>query len=279
MRRFWAVIGILMLVGCTAAPTDAYGDDGGITLAVVQSRDDHGARIVAIELHSDRSDDVTLTSATLETAQLSEPAIWQRGTVLRGGLTLDLRVQLPAPACPLAADITPTVTVRFTTSDGVQRTIAGTPAQPGDVLTVVANEDCVAAALTAQAAVTVKGLEYSPGSGVAAVLVVGIEPRDVEGRVRIVSVGATVLLGLIAPESGYTQKYALDRVIERGGDASDLRITIVPNRCDSHAIAEDKRGTFFPLEVEGEGGMLGTYYLAVSDSQKAEIYDYVTDFC
>jgi hypothetical protein len=279
MRRLLAALGILALAGCAVAPTDFYGDDGGLTLAVVQSRDDHGARIVAIEVHSDRDDDVTLTRATLETAQLSEAAVWQRGTVLRGGLTLDLRVQLPAAACPIADDVTPTVTVEFTTAEGVQRTVSGTPAQPADALSFIAAEDCIAAALNDQAEVTVKSVEYTPGAGGYAVLVVGIDPRDVDGSVTIETVGATVLIGLVAPTGGLTQKYPLDRVVERGGDSSDLRITVVPNRCDSHAIAEDKRGTYLPLEIAASSGVHGIYYLAVSDDQKGQIYSFVTDYC
>jgi len=279
MRRLIAVLSILVLAGCAAATRDADGDDGGLTLAVVQSRDDHGARIVAIEVHSDRNDDVTLTRAVLETAQLSEPAVWDRGTVLRAGLTLDLRVQLPAAACPIADDVTPMVTVDFTTADGVARSISGVPDQPAQALSVIAEEDCIAAALDNQAEIAVKSVEYAPGSGGYATLVVGIDPRDAEGSVTIEMVGATVLIGLVGPSGGLTQKYTLNRVIERGADDSDLRITIVPNRCDTHAIAEDKRGTFFPLEISASNGVHGVYYLAVDDSQKGQIYSFVSDYC
>ncbi len=281
MRRLLAAIVILALAGCTAAPADTYGDDGGLTLAVVQSRDDHGARIVAIELVNTREDDIQLTRATLETAQLAEPAIWSKGTLLRSGLRLDLRVQLPEPACPLAADTTPTVTVDFVTAAGVERTVSGIPVQPAQVLDTIAAEDCVAAGFDAQADVTVTAIEYTPGSN--AVVVVGIEPRDVDGSVTIETVGATVLLGLVAPAGGISQNYALGRVVERGGDNSDLRITLVPNRCDTHAITEDKRGTFIPLELEitsADGSTLrGIYYLAMSDSQKAQVYGFVTEYC
>lgn len=284
MRRLLtAAVVTIALAGCTATPTDTYGEDGGITLAIVQSRDDHGARIVAIELENQREDDIQLTRATLETAQLREPAVWSSGTVLRAGLRIDLRVQLPAPACPLAGDLTPTVTVEFTTAAGVQRTVSGVPEQPAQALDVIAGEDCVAAGFDAQAEVTVKGIEPAPGSQGYAVLVVGIEPRDVDGRVTINTVGATVLVGLVSPTGGLTQEYAIDRVVERGADDSDLRITLVPNRCDSHAIAEDKRGTFFPLEltIESPDGstLEGIYYLAMSDSQKGQIYSFVTGYC
>jgi len=279
MRRLIAVFSILVLAGCAAVQPEVSDADGGLTLAIVQSRDDHGARIVAIEVHSDRDDDVTLTRAVLETAQLSAPAVWDRGTVLRAGLTLDLRVQLPAAACPIADDVTPTVTVDFTTADGVARSISGPPDQPAQALSVIAEEDCIAAALNDQAKVTVKSVEYTLGSGGYATLVVGIDPRDVDGSVTIETVGATVLIGLVAPSGGQTQKYTLNRVVERGADDSDLRITIVPNRCDTHAIAEDKRGTFFPLEISASNGVAGVYYLAVDDSQKGQIYSFVSDYC
>ena len=281
MRRLLAALVILALAGCTAAPADTYGDDGGLTLAVVQSRDDHGARIVAIELVNTREDDVQLTRATLETAQLSEPAVWSKGTLLRSGLRIDLRVQLPAPACPLAGDTTPTVTVDFVTAAGVERSVSGVPVQPALVLDTIAAEDCVAAGFDAQAEVTVKRVEHEPGSN--AVVVVGIAPRDADGSVTVESVGATVLLGLIAPTGGISQNYSVGRVVERGGDDSDLRITLVPNRCDTHAITEDKRGTFIPLELEiafADGSTLhGIYYLAMSDSQKAQVYGFVTEYC
>jgi len=87
--------------------------------------------------------------------------------------------------------------------------------------------------------------------------------------VTLVAVTATVLLALVDPDGHYSQRYELGRVLERGGDSSDLRIALVPNRCDAHAVAEDKRGTFIPFEVTSDAGPAGTYFVRVPDDEKA----------
>lgn len=270
---------VIVLSGCTATAADSYGEDGGITVGIVQGRDDRGARIVAIEVTNERAEAITLSRATLDAPQLATPAVWERGTTLHPGLTVDLRVALGEPACPLAEDLTPTATVEFITAAGVERTVSVVPGQPAGALDRIALEDCLIAGVDAQADITVRSVEYTPGSRVPAVLVLGIEPRDVDGSATIVGVRATVLLGLVDPEGKPSQGYPVHRVLERGGDDSDLRISLVPNRCDTHAVAEDKRGTFIPLDVELEGGVTGTYYVTMPDDQKGQLYAFVPDYC
>jgi hypothetical protein len=268
----------LLLSGC-AAPASEYGDPGWISVAIVQGRDDRGARIVAFEVTSQRDDAVDITRAELDAPQLKEPAVWDRGTTLRPGLTIDLRVPLGEPACPLAENLTPSVALSFTTEEGIDRTITVTPEQPTGVLDRIAQEDCLADAVTGSADITVKAVEYALGSHVPAVLVLGIAPKESDTRVTLVGIHATILLALVDPAGNLSQEYPLDRAFEPGGDESDLRISLVPNRCDTHAVAEDKRGTFIPLEVEVEGGATGTYYVTMPDTQKGQLYAFVTDYC
>ena len=269
----------LLLSACTAAPADPYGDEGGITLGVVQGRDDRGARIVAIEVTNNRDAAIELTRAELDSPQLVAPTAWERGTSLPAGVTVDLRLQLGEPACPLADDLTPSVTVDFVTAEGVSHSVTAVPSQPSGVLNRIAQEDCLIAGVNAQADIVVKSVEYTAGSKVPAVLVLGITPRDVDGSVTIVGVRATVLLGLVDPDGNLSQGYSVGRVLERGADDSDLRISLVPNRCDTHAVAEDKRGTFIPLVVEIDGGPSGTYYVTMPDDQKGQLYAFVPDYC
>lgn len=269
----------LTATGCTATPTDSYGDDGGLSIGVVQGRDDRGARILAIEVTNNREDAIDLTRAELDAPQFETPAAWERGTTLPPGITVDLRVTLGEPACPLAADLTPSVTVDFVTGTGIERSVTTVPSQPSGVLTRISLEDCLIDGVDTQATITVKAVEYELGSKEPAVLVLGIEPLDADGRVTIVGVHSTVLLGLVDPQGNLSQGYEIHRVIERGADESDLRIALVPNRCDTHAVAEDKRGTFIPLEVEIEGGPSGTYYVTMPDDQKGQLYAFVPDYC
>ncbi len=270
----------LGFAGCAPAPpTDTYGADGGIEVNVVQGRDDRGARIVAIQLTNNRDDAIDLSRAELAGAQLLEAAVWDRGTTLRPGLTVDLRVQLGAPGCPLTGDLTPSVTVTFTTASGVERTVNGEPGQPSGVLTRLAGDDCLIDSVNAQAQISVTALEYEPGAHQPAMLVIGVQPTDVDGRVTLVAVTATVLLALVDPDGHYSQRYELGRVLERGGDSGELRIALVPNRCDAHAVAEDKRGTFIPFEVTTDEGLAGTYFVRVPDAIKGELYAFYADYC
>ena len=265
---------------CVAAPpVDSYGADGGIEVSVVQGRDDRGARIVAIELTNGRDDAIAVTRAELSGAQLLKAAVWNRGTTLRPGLTVDLRVQLGAPACPLADNLTPSVTVTFTTATGIERTVSGEPGQPSGVLTRIAGEDCLIEGVNAQAQISVTAVEYEPGAHQPAVLIIAVRPEDVDGRVTLVAVTATVLLALVDPDGNYSQRYDVGRVLERGGDSSDLRIAVVPNRCDVHAVAEDKRGTFIPFEATIDDGPAGTYFVAMPDEEKGTLYAFYADYC
>ena len=270
----------LGFAGCAPAPpTDTYGADGGIEVNVVQGRDDRGARIVAIEITNHRDDEIDVTRAELSGAQLREPAVWDRGMILRPGLTVDLRVQLGAPTCPLADSLAPSVTVEFATTSGVERRVSGEPGQPSGVLTRIAGEDCLIEGVEGQAQISVRSVEYEPGAHQPAVLVIAVQPTELDGRVTLVAVTATVLLALVDPDGHYSQRYELGRVLERGGDSSDLRIALVPNRCDAHAVAEDKRGTFIPFEVTSDSGLAGTYFVRVPDEEKGKLYAFYADYC
>ena len=65
-----------------------------------------------------------------------------------------------------------------------------------------------------------------------------------------------------------------------GSDAaSTVTVRFVPNRCDPHAVLEDKRGTFLPLRVRDEAGSEGIVFVGVTDAVRGEIYDWVNDYC
>jgi hypothetical protein len=69
------------------------------------------------------------------------------------------------------------------------------------------------------------------------------------------------------------------------GDAppSVLTLSLVPSRCDPHAVAEDKLGTVFPLEVSvtAEAGdvRIGVLSVTASDDVRAALYDFVDRSC
>ncbi len=46
----------------------------------------------------------------------------------------------------------------------------------------------------------------------------------------------------------------------------------MPNRCDAHALAEDKIGTRMPLYVTAPDGSTGRLVLAASDELRVQMY-------
>ena len=60
---------------------------------------------------------------------------------------------------------------------------------------------------------------------------------------------------------------------------SVITLLVTPNRCDPHAIAEDKRGTVFPISVILDDGTTGRQYVASADVVRAALYDVIGMAC
>ena len=258
------------LGGCaTAAPP-------ALEVSIVQSRDDRGARIVGISVENLGDETVRLVSAELLTPQFAEPARWEKGTDLRPGTTVALRVPLGHAVCPLPADAEPRVRVVVETS-GTTQEITVTPEQPAEVLAAVAGEDCLAAGLSRHATVTATALRTG-APGEPATLALTIEPTGAAGTLDILAVSSTVLFA-IEDAGALVQRRPLALHIDADSPADTLEVRLVPNRCDPHAVAEDKRGTFLPLEIATSEGDAGTVYVAVDDGIRGALYAFVGTYC
>jgi hypothetical protein len=52
-----------------------------------------------------------------------------------------------------------------------------------------------------------------------------------------------------------------------------------PNRCDAHALADDKQGTYFPVDVVLPDGRSGRYRLGVDPQTRAQLYRFYAREC
>lgn len=59
--------------------------------------------------------------------------------------------------------------------------------------------------------------------------------------------------------------------------AGSVRLT--PNRCDAHALAEDKQGTYFPVPVTLPDGRTSDYNVAVSQKLRGQLYRLYARLC
>ena len=56
-------------------------------------------------------------------------------------------------------------------------------------------------------------------------------------------------------------------------------LEFLPGRCDPHAVAEDKRGTFLPVHVVIDGEELPVVHLAAPEALRGRLYDHIAAAC
>lgn len=273
-----AVIAVLAaLTGCAPQPAEL---PDGIAISVYQNRFDYSPRKLEIQVSNGSGGPFTVTGASFDSTRFTEPAVWAaHERTLAPGTALDLRVQLPEPVC---GDVPAedTVTLDFALPDGRAGSVTVVPSDEEGWIDRINAQDCLAATVDGIAAITAPDrLEWTPGATAPGVLEFSVEPTGAGGEVTLLQARGTVLLRLAAADGGVADALPLDLVLDAGAPPTTIRIAFAPNRCDAHAVAEDKRGTFFPIDVRTEDGVEGIYYTAVSDAVRGEIYAYYGDYC
>jgi hypothetical protein len=107
-----------------------------------------------------------------------------------------------------------------------------------------------------------------------------VTPTGAGGSVSIDEALSTTLISQADAVTGKTQAESELGVTINGTAApSIVTLTLVPGRCDTHAIAEDKRGTIFGLRVTNPDGATGVLYVTSPDEIKIELYRFVQTVC
>ncbi|TAJ49881.1 MAG: hypothetical protein EPO52_02810 [Herbiconiux sp.] len=258
--------------GTTAAPPVVID---GLGLEILQNRPDYGNRMLQLSITNEGDTALTVTAATFSSPQFEAPSEWVKTTEVPPGLTRHLPVQLGTAICPAPAT-TPTLTVTVVDASGTSRIVTGRPSDPFGVLERIAGEDCLDDAVAAVAALRLDDTLEVTGTGADSVahLTVHVDPSMGSGELHLEEARSTILL---SPTEGDT--WPLDRTITGGDSPQTLSVAAVPARCDPHAIAEDKRGTYIPISVTITDGPAGTVYLRSSDQLRLAIYDYLAATC
>ncbi len=265
--------------GATTAPEASPVVIDGVGLAILQNRPDYGNRVLQLAVTNEGADPLTVTAARFSSPQFESVAEWTKPTEVPPGLIRQLPVQLGTAICP-APSTTSTLTVTVTDAAGTSREISGRPSDPFGVLERIAGEDCLDDAVAAVATLIVHDDFDVTGSGADAVahLRLTADPGRGSGSLRLIEAGSTILL---EPADGST--WPLDATVEGGDEPRQFVLDAVPARCDPHAIAEDKRGTYLPVTVEVGGDAdapsSGTVYLRSSDTLRLALYDFIAGSC
>lgn len=270
----------LLATGCAPVATEPVATEPDtISVDVIQGRTDRDARVIVLDVTNTGETPIQLVEARLDTPQFVEPAVWNRGTTLAPGLTVSLRAPLAEPVCPVAEGAEPVVTVDFLDSAGAAHTQVVSPTQSTDVLAIIERDDCIAVLAAKIADIRVsESVTWTPGAHLPAALQLVASPTGT-GALEIVEARSTILLQIVDGSGERVSALPVAATVDADSGDQTITLDLVPSRCDPHAIAEDKRGTIMIVAVRLDDGAEGVVYVRSSDAVKAELFEFITDFC
>ncbi len=261
------------------APTTSGEAPDGVEISVYQPRPDVPKNRIAIQVLNDGDVPLTITSATLHSSFFTEDMVWgpDRTATVVPGYAVDLRVDLPTEADCSGAEPELTATFGWETDDA-KGTATVRPDDPFHLFDLLHDAACLIVSVDAVAKLTAVSLDAPVQQPAPAELVIIVEPTGADGTVTLDTIHSTTLLNPSGPDGTGVAELDLGITIDKDGPA-EVRIPIVPNRCDPHALAEDKIGTRMPLYVTAPDGSSGRFVLAASDELRAQMYAFYTAFC
>ncbi|WP_456846512.1 hypothetical protein [Cellulomonas sp. P5_C6] len=287
--RVVAVVAVLALAGCTggapaarppsprATPTPIPADVlAGLSVEVRQARSDWALRVVQLNVANAGPGDVTVERARLITPDDAGVATSDRERPVRAGVDRDVSVALGEPVCDDATSGPAQAELDLVDDAGRQSTLVVQPGDPQGHLARIHGEDCAAAAVARGATLSLEdAITTSDVDGtLAATVDLRVVPVLGGPTVEITQVDGTVLL---APVGGAT---SWPTTVDTADGAEDtVPLELVPSRCDPHAVAEDKRGTFFGVHTRVDGVDQPVFYLASSDVLRGALHEFVGRSC
>jgi hypothetical protein len=260
-----------ILAGCgPAGPTLSTE----VTVVVYQPRTDIVHDRLAIQVRNGTDEPIEVIGARLHSPDFVADTIWPNDSAtVPAGRALDLRAPMPDVRCD--AETHPTATIEFVV-DGATGVVERGVEDPYELLPRLHREACLAEEIAEIATLTPR--EVILPDGVApAILVIAIEPTGAPGTVTIDQVGGTTLLQpTIDGRTG--DLVPLGVTIDADGPR-EVRIAFVPNRCDPHALLEDKVGTIIPLYVSTATATATRWMMPVTDEQRADFYRFFAAYC
>ena len=271
-----ALLATGVLAGCSPAPAPL---PSGVSVSIQQNRDDYGPRRLEIVVSNDGAEAITVTRASFDSAGFVAPAAWNRPATIEPGTTTNLRVQLAAADCAGKPGSTgasdSSVALDFTLPDGSAGSATVTPSDPFDAIATVTAQDCAADAVgtIVDVAFAEKLRTASRDGELTALLDLTFTPTGSAGSVTVHSVSDTILV-----RSPSSTGWGVEKTLTAASAPLTVTLDFIPNNCRLHTVAEDKRGTFFPLAVTLDAREL-TYPVAASTALKKQVYAYIADYC
>ena len=295
MRTGPAVVAIVALIGL-AACTDVVAPRSAVPSVrttvpasalvaihaeIRQSRSDWAARVVQVRVYDDGTEPVVVSGVALTTPGVDGVSHGRprHPPTVDPGDDRDESVALRAPACG-GDDGAAHVVISLADAAGATAELALVAADPQRHLARIRAEDCAAAAVA-------RGATLAWGTGVEATDRAGTLVGSLDLTMTPVAGGPTVVITqidgtvLLSPlvAGAPTAAWAPTELAAPRTAPVTVPLTFVPARCDPHAVAEDKRGTFVGVHGTVDGIPQHVFYLGVSDATRGELHDYIGRAC
>ncbi|QEO15556.1 hypothetical protein FLP10_14770 [Agromyces intestinalis] len=270
------------LVGCSGGG-DPGGDPGGsgdpaaldgITASVGQGRVDISGGRIFVLVENGRDDEVTVRSVEVRSPGFEPGMAKSTPTGFAPGRAIAIRL-MPTDAVCTEPVAPVTVVLDVETAAGAGR--GELPAEDAfGALQRVQDQACLAESVDSVAVITLPEHLRTSGSGAGtrAVIDVTVVPAGGGGSVHVTGVSGTTLLN-----AEDTPDWTLDVEIAGSDPPSMIELPVRPNRCDAHAVAEDKVGTILPFEVTTSDGRSGQLGIKAGDTLRADLYAYYAERC
>lgn len=273
-----ALSAAILFSGCQATGSPVEPPQG-VKVSIYQPRTDISMNRIAIRFDNLGAEPLTITSVILKSNFFANEFVWDPGrtTTVPSGSAIDLRVGIPpVDSCDESKSANE---VLFDWIVGEESgTSVVTPEDTFGILDGLHANGCFVTSINNLATITAVSLTPPAKEPAPATLLISIAPTGEEGTLTINSVGSTTLLNPADSNGIGSAQLEIGVVISANGPY-EITVPIVPNRCDEHAIAEDKIGTRIPLFVTLADGTEGRFVLSASDQLRTEMYSYYTSFC
>ncbi|AYF97995.1 hypothetical protein [Protaetiibacter intestinalis] len=257
--------------GCAPSPAPALPD--GVQVQLVQLRSDVADRTAQVRVVNGSDADLVVERLVVEDDWFAGPAEREKRSAIAAGRTVDLRIQLPESACegePAAGERRSRALLELAGIGTVEVDLV----DPLGFSVRLHERECLAHDAAAVAGIRISGFVASP-AGEPARLELAIEPTGGDGAIELLELRPTNLLQFTTAESS---PHPLGVTVAGSDAPQTLQIPLVPQRCDPHAVMEDKRGTVFGLSLRADG-VEGVVDVAASDELKGRMLRWVADWC
>jgi hypothetical protein len=286
---FAAAALVFPMAGCSSAAPTSLGPSGAAATAaelavsadVYRSRIDASRGGIQLAVRNDAEAPLTVVAAALESPALSTPAVLERTTVIGAGLTRDLAITLTPAACPASSTAPPEAVLTVVLADGSTTELRVPTTDRIGQWEAWVTAECFTAAVAERATLSVHD---DPAADSGPLIGLRLTADRLDPGLELVAVSDTVLFGLVRASDGVratSLPLTVDAQGEQGAGTSvgvSIPLLLTPARCDAHALADDKQGTLFVVDVLLDG-TAGSVTIVADPTTRAALYDALIRAC